>query len=1107
MEIRLLGTVSALDGSGTELLPAGPRLRGLLARLALDAGHPVDAGTLVDALWGPAPPSTANALQSLVSRLRRSLGADRVRSVPGGYRLDVGTGAVDALRFAALRRDAGAEPDRARARDLLERALGLWSGPALADLREVPFAGPAAARLAEARAAVAEELARRTIDDGVPGPGAVSGVLSDVLTEQPLRESSAVALARVLHATGHRADALAVLDRTRSALAEELGVDPGPELRAARTELLHDAPSGNGPGAGRAPAARAGTAVTNGGTAVAADGTAVADGGTAVPGAGTAVPGAGTAAHSAETAMTRAGTVVTRAEPAVTPRHRAPALTSFVGRDDDLARLRSLLPSARLITVTGPGGAGKTRVVSEVVRDLDRPVEVAELAPLAGAEQLAATVLHAVGGPDLALGDRTGPDTLTRLRSTLARRELLLVLDNCEHLIDSVAGLVDDLLGTVPGLTVLATSREPLGVPGELLHPLGALDDAQAARLFTDRAAAVAPGFTADPATVTEICRRLDGQPLPIELAAARARTLSAREIADRLADRFRLLVSGSRTALPRHQTLRAVVDWSWDLLGGPERVLAGRFGVFAGPVEANAVEVVCGAGDLDGDPLGLLDSLVEKSLVVATQDPDGGPTRYRMLETIREYAAARLAESGESGPVVRAHADWLLAVLEPGEPVLRTRSQLDRLAVLRRVEGEAFRALDRAVTDPRPAHAHRLLAAVSWSWVIRGENIALLHWSDLVARLDPPEGEPAATTNRAIRALLLAGYVAVEGAPAEIDAVEAALPGLPHPRHPAVVLAGPAARAFSSGDRSELGALVTGDEAPWLRGAAALLAAVHAENEGDIDEQRAYLRVAHPLFRAVGDRYGLGLAVASLGELEDLAGNGEAACAAWTESIALTAELGNLDDLPHFRMQLAGLAARRGDESAAREQLELTERHLREHPRQRTMSWIDWGRADVERRLGRPARARTLLDESWTVSGPEAGRLQRVTLQHLFAAAAELDLGRIDAAREFLDTAADTALESNDGPVLGMAAEGSARWAVAVGDPERAGELLGIAIARRGTLHLGDPDVIATRDAVVAALGRGGADTAIARGRVAARDVAPRPLRSHDVRSAAGTG
>ncbi|MEV1294616.1 BTAD domain-containing putative transcriptional regulator [Pseudonocardia sp. NPDC049635] len=1058
MEIRLLGTMSATDGSGAELLPAGPLLRGLLARLALDAGRPVDAATLVDALWGETPPATANALQSLVSRLRRSLGADRVVSAPGGYRLDVGPDGVDVLRFDRLRREAATEPDRDRARSLLEQALGLWSGPALADLRELAFVGPAAARLAEARAVTAEDLARRTLGDGTPVPAGLCAVLTEVLAEQPMRETSAVALARVLHATGNRADAIAVLDRTRSALADELGVDPGPQLRAARTELLHDAPAGNG--RVTAPAPRAGAAGT--------------------------------------------------------PRHRAPALTSFVGREDDLARLRSLVTSARLVTVTGPGGAGKTRIVSEVVRDLDRSVEVAELAPLAGPEQLAATVLHAVGGPDLTLGDRTGPDTVSRLHTALAGRDLLLVLDNCEHLIDSVAALVHELLGTVPGLTVLATSREPLGVPGEVLHPLGALDDDQAARLFTDRAAAVAPGFAADPMTVVEICRRLDGQPLPIELAAARARMLSAREIADRLADRFRLLVTGSRTVLPRHQTLRAVVDWSWDLLGTAERTLAVRFGVFAGPVDAPAVEAVCGGAGLDGDPLGLLAALVEKSLVVATQDPGGGPTRYRMLETIRDYAAARLAESGGPGPsggsgeygrMVRAHADWLLAVLEPGEPGLRTRAQLDTLAVLRRVEGEAFRALDRAVTDPRPVHAHRLLAAVAWSWMIRGESIALLHWSDLVAGLDPPEDVPAVPTNRAIRALLLAGYVAGEGAIAEVDAVESALPGLPHPRHPAVVLAGPVARAFSVGDPTELGALVTGGESPWLRGAAAFLASVHAEYEGDLDEQRAYLRVAHPLFRSVGDRFGLGQTVAALGELEDLAGNGEAACAAWTESIALIAELGNLDDLPHYRMQLAGLAARRGDEAGAREQLKLAEDHLREHPHQRPVGWLDWGRAEVERRLGRPAHARALLDETWHATGPGTGRMQRVALLHLFAAAAELDLGRSDAARELLDGAADAAMESNDGPVLGMVAEASARWAVATGDPKRAGELLGIAIARRGTLHLGDPEVVAARDAVVAALGQDGAQTAIDRGRAAGRDVAPRPLRAHDLRSVAGTG
>ncbi len=241
MSIRLLGPVSVTDADGCELLPAGPRVRGLLARLALDAGRPVDASTLIDALWGADPPSTANALQSLASRLRRALGADRLRSSSGGYVLAVLPDDVDALRFATLRRAAAADPDDGRACALITEALALWDDPVLGGVRDLPFAGPAVARLTESYAAAAEELAARGLAAGIPDAGREA--LTAVLDGHPLRETTAVALARGLHAGGRRADALAVLDRTRAALADELGVDPGPELRRVRTELLRDAPA------------------------------------------------------------------------------------------------------------------------------------------------------------------------------------------------------------------------------------------------------------------------------------------------------------------------------------------------------------------------------------------------------------------------------------------------------------------------------------------------------------------------------------------------------------------------------------------------------------------------------------------------------------------------------------------------------------------------------------------------------------------------------------------------------------------------------------------------------------------------------------------------
>ncbi|MCD2194397.1 winged helix-turn-helix domain-containing protein [Actinomycetospora endophytica] len=1031
MVIRLLGPVSVRDADGRELLPAGARVRGLLARLALDAGHPVDTTTLVDALWDDDPPPSANALQSLVSRLRRALGPERLRSSSGGYVLEVDPDDVDALRFATLRREAAAAADDERARALLTEALGLWHDPVLGGVRELPFAGPAVARLADAHAAAAEDLAAGGLAAGIPDAG--RDALAAILDEHPLRETSAVALARGLHAGGRRADALAVLDRTRTALAEELGVDPGPELRRARTELLHDPQQGPPPDAPRPPA------------------------------------------ESRSPAW-----------------HRAPALTSFIGRDDDLARLAALTRTSRLVTVTGPGGAGKTRLTLEVVRDLDTAVAVAELAALTGPDQVAPTVLHAVGGPELALGERTATDTLVRLRAALAGRDLVLVLDNCEHLVAAAADLVHELLTAAPGLVVLATSREPLGVPGEVLHPLGALPDDYATRLFAERAAAVRPGFVldGDQAVVREICRRLDGQPLPIELAAARVRTLEPAEIADRLADRFRLLTTGARTALPRHQTLRAVVDWSWDLLSPAERTLADRFGVFAGAVDARTVEAVCGE-----DSFETLAALVEKSLVVVTPGADGGPTRYRMLETVREYAAARLEAAADRDAVFDAHAARVLAVLEPGEPRLRTDAQLDELVVVRGVEGEGVRALERAADAGEGARAHRLLAALSWSWLLRGDMATLMHWSDRVAELAPGEPTMAIAVNTALHAVLLAARPDTTGGTAEIAAVTAMLPVLPRPWHPVVVLHGPAHRTFADGDRSGLVEIADGDGEPWTRAAAAQILAMHAENAGDLDVQRRYLRVAHDLFSALGDRFGLGLTTFSLGEVEDLSGDRDAARRAWHEAIALAEELRKVDDLPQYRTALAALAARDGDPAEARHQLRLAEEVMSRTSEDWAAIWLGWLRADVERRLGDPERALAVLDGARpSPDEPGPGPEQRDALVHRLAAAALADLGRYPEAREKLEVAARAAVKSDDGPVLGQVAEASARAALALGDAARAGELLGVAEARRGTLHLGDPEVVATRDGVVAALGPAGAEAAIARGRALPRDAAPSP-------------
>ena len=416
MRIGLLGPVTA--GPDGVPAPGGVLLRGALARLALDTGRSVATDVLVDALWGTDPPDTVtNALQALVARLRRALGAGVVATVPGGYRLTVDRQDVDALRFESLVAAArGLDP--AQARPLLVEATALWRGPALADVRRLPFGEPAAARLEELRAAAVELSAEAALRLGEPD--AELDALEALLAAEPLRESAAAVLARCLHATGRQVEALAVLDRTRDRLADELGVDPGPTISAARLAVLRGAPV-----VGRAPA----------------------------------------------------------------------PLTSFVGRTADVRRVTALLATGRLVTLTGPGGAGKTRLAREVVRVRRGETRIAELAPLGGADQLAATVLAAVSTTEIVSRIPDEADTTTRLLAALAGRELLLVLDNCEHLVDAAAHLVQTLLERIPGLRILATSREPLAVPGEVLHPVDALADDDAVRLFAERGAAVAPGF------------------------------------------------------------------------------------------------------------------------------------------------------------------------------------------------------------------------------------------------------------------------------------------------------------------------------------------------------------------------------------------------------------------------------------------------------------------------------------------------------------------------------------------------------------------------------------------------------------------------------------
>ncbi|WP_405815959.1 winged helix-turn-helix domain-containing protein [Streptomyces sp. NBC_01390] len=744
MRYRILGTTQALRPDGTSLPVGGARLRALLTVFALRPGRTVPAGVLVEEVWnGDVPADAPAALQALVGRLRRALGPDTIASAEGGYRLCAVPDDVDLHRFARLAEEgkrALADDDPAKAALVLDDALALWHGPALADLpdRTAEAARWETRRLDTRRARLAAALALGAAEQSLPE-------LTALCDSHPLDESLQALRLRALRDAGRPAQALAAYEDVRRLLADRLGADPGPELRSLHAELLR--PGGSGDEARDTPAA------------------ANPAGAAPVPG------GAPTGRTPRPTAFTGASRSPSPLPPQVSPAPlHSPSpplpgnlrarLTSFVGREADIEAIRGDLATARLVTLLGPGGAGKTRLsqeAAEAVRDATADtapdgVWLAELAPVVDPDAVPEAVLTALGARETVLrgagaeelrvasADRHD-DPLVRLTEHCANRRMLILLDNCEHVVDAAAHLVAELLERCPGITVLATSREPLGVPGELVRPVEPLPEPVALRLLADRGAAARPGFRVedDPEAAAEICGRLDGLPLAIELAAARLRLLSLRQIADRLDDRFRLLTSGSRTVLPRQQTLRAVVDWSWDLLDGDERDVLRRLSVFAGGCDLAAAEAVCGPVAFE-----TLASLVDKSLVVAAPSDDSDVMRYRLLETVAEYAGERLDESGARSEAERAHLTHYRELARTTDPLLRGPGQLAALDVFQRESENIRAALRHAVTTRDEQEALCLVLSISWYWQMRDLRLAGRNWAREVMNLGPdPFGLP----------------------------------------------------------------------------------------------------------------------------------------------------------------------------------------------------------------------------------------------------------------------------------------------------------------------------------------------------------------------------
>ncbi|MET7333008.1 BTAD domain-containing putative transcriptional regulator [Nonomuraea sp. NPDC005650] len=903
MRFQILGPTTVLGEDGEPVALGGPRVRALLTLLALHAGRIVGGEQLVDGMYGQRPPEgVANALQSQVSRLRRALGRDLVEFHPAGYRLVTDPQDVDARRFELLAQQgrqalAGGDPGRAAA--LLREALELWRGAPLAD---APHAEAAAAALAELRLAAVEDRVQADLDLGrrrelVPE-------LSQLTAAHPLRERLRAQLMRALYGSGRQAEALTVYDAARKILDEELGIEPGAELAAAHLAVLRADPSLDAP-----------------------------------------VP---------SVARQRQGL---RAQ-----------LTTFVGRVEEIEQVAARLRTDRLVTLIGPGGAGKTRLATEAAEREPGDVCFVGLAPVTEAAAVPGAVLSTLdirAAPPTP--DRLTVDPATRLVTALADRRLLLVLDNCEHVVAATAELADLLLASCPELRVLVTGREALGITGESILPVSPLRlpppeagdplDYPAVRLFADRAAAVRPGFAVDAgnaAAVVRICRALDGLPLAIELAAARLRTLTVSDVAARLDDRFGLLTRGSRTALPRHQTLHAVVAWSWDLLDDSEQRLARRLSVFVGGARPEAAEQVCGL------PEDVLFSLAEKSLV---EFVDG---RFRMLETIRAFCAERLAESGEAESISEAHARYCLDLIMTADRWLRTDEQLEWLVRLDGESDELDAAIRWATASGRPELGLRLLAHCACYWWMRGNRVTSAHLAaDLLAALGfrhPPGMEEEYVMCVLIRAWT--GGIDEE-LRARLAEARQLLPPYNLPMRLEFLTMLLSAYTGPPGEYDEVYTVLTErveELQPWQEALSFSGVGFLLQSAGRLDEAVDVFERSLASFKAIGERWGMVMTLSGLGSLYQEQGDFTTACALADEALAVATELGAETEVAEALCRRGDARLRLADATGARADYLRAAEMSRRNGSTETMAWAHLGLGQVALFQGDLEEARTLL-------------------------------------------------------------------------------------------------------------------------------------------------
>jgi predicted ATPase/DNA-binding SARP family transcriptional activator len=986
----LLGTLAVWADNGRLAEVPEAKVRALLADLLIHLDQPVPADRLIDDLWGDnLPVHPAGALQVKVSRLRQALehaepgGGDLVAFRSPGYLLQAGSDALDECRFAALVERAGATTDLRDRAGLLADALALWRGPPLADFADAMFAQAAIARLEEQRLVALEEQAEVRLALGEHS--LLAGELGELVADHPLRERLRAAHMLALYRAGRPAEAVNSYSELRGRLADDLGLDPGPGVAALFQAILEQAP-----GLQRVPAP----------------------------------PTLG-----------------------ARPRTNIPAmLTDMVGRAAAVADLRALLDEHRLLTLTGPGGVGKTRLALETATQAADAFPdgawLAELAGLAGTRTPADAVMAVLG-----IRDDSSVDPADLLAEALRTSRMLLILDNCEHLVDQVAKLAAQLLQVAPELRILVTSREPLMVAGEYVWAVPPLTQSSAVQLFAMRAGAAAPGFRLDEdnaQAVAGLCRRLDGIPLALELAATRVRALGVHALLARLDDRFRLLVTGPRDAPPRQQTLWAVIDWSWELLTDPERLVLRRLAVAADGCSLPAAEAICAEDGLD--VLGLLARLVDRSLVVMADGPDG--PRYRLLESVAAYGLQRLEQAGESGRLRVRHRRYYTNFAERAAPRLRRH---DQRSWLRRLDAEAANlrsALDFALND-HDDDALRMVNALAWYWFLRGRLTEARRALEQALAL-----RRGSATARATATAWLSGFTALAG-----DRRQPSAPppgGVDDADVRATLEWFHAFVASDFGDPSVGEAMVGGALASfralgdqWGIAAALSTRAKLAMIRGDPATVHRDAQQSLELFRELGDRWGQLQAIEWLGAAAAATGDRAQADRLHRAGLRMAEDLGLWPQAADALSWLGRSALRSGDLAQARELLERGMRLAAEQSYQPGQVFAELG-------LGQTARGEGKLDDAETHIRNVLRTSQRISSEPDVARTVSLsELGFIAehrgdpaAARSWHMQSLTAAQALGDPQAVAQALTGLAGVHAIGGQPDRAARLLGAADA-----------------------------------------------------------